>query len=372
MRLASSQAAAILAIAATACTETPEPVTQCVAGLRLDVPLLVLESDLATASALARVDRDGCVTERSSVALGGDPSLAISRGRFFVAIRDRSRIAEVDPSGPWLVEGGQFDVPPVEVVTNPHDVAVASDGTLWVPRYNLTSLAILDADGALLDEIDLSTYADDDGTPEMESAIAIGDRVYVALERLSWTGTRYEAEHDSSIVALDVASRSVVSTIPLQGRVPFGRLVPDPDDGAVFYAVVPGTFDSIDERDGIERIDTRNESSELVIRETALGGSPSELAIASATEAYALVATDEVSNDTSLVRFDPSTGEVTGSWATTTGRYGLWGLAIAGDDVIVGDRERSAPRLRIFDRKSGMERGSIPLGVLPPVSIAPL
>lgn len=360
----------VLAIAAAACTETPEPVTQCVAGLRLDVPLLVLESDLATASALARVDRDGCLTERSSVALGGDPSLAISGGRFFVAIRDRSRIAEVDPAGPWLIEGRQFDVPPVDVVTNPHDVAVASDGTLWVPRYNMTSLAILDEGGALLDEIDLSAFADEDGTPEMESAIAIGDRVYVALERLSWTGARYETENDSLIVALDVASRSVVGTIPLQGRVPFGRLVPAPDDEGIFYAAVPGTFDSIDERDGIERIDTRTGTSELAISETALGGSVSELAIASENEAYALVATDETSNDTSLVRFDPQTGNVTGSWATTTGRYGLWGLAIAGDDVVVGDRERTAPRLRIFDRKSGVERGSIPLGVLPPVSIA--
>src|SRR5690606_13757501 len=125
MHRKSSQVAAILAVAASACTETPETVTQCVAGLRLDAPLLVLESDLATASALARVDTDGCVTERSSVALGGDPTLAVSRGRYFVAIRDRSRIAEIDPSGPWLLEGHQFDVPPVEIVTNPHDVAVA-------------------------------------------------------------------------------------------------------------------------------------------------------------------------------------------------------------------------------------------------------
>jgi len=372
MRPASSQVAAVLAIAAAGCTETPEPVTRCVAGLELDAPLLVLESDLATASALARVDTDGCVTERSSVALGGDPSLAVSHGRYFVSIRDRSRIAEVDPSGPWLVEGGQFDVPPVEAVTNPHDVAVASDGTLWVPRYNLTSLAVLAEGGALLGEIDLSAYADDDGIPEMESAIAIGDRVYVALERLSWTGSRYEALHDSLIVVLDVASRSVVGTIPLGGRSPFGRLVPDPNDGSVFYATVPGTFDSIDERDGIERIDTRTQSSELVIGEAALGGSPSEIAIASATEAYAIIAIEADSNDTSLVRFHPGTGEVEGIWATTTGEYGLWGLAVAGKDVVVGDRERTAPRLRIFDRESGTERGSIPLGVLPPVSITTL
>lgn len=364
--------AAILGIAVASCAEPPRSVERCIPGLKLDRPLLVLESDLSAASALARIDTNGCVTERPSLALGGDPSLVISRNRVFVVIRDRSRIAEIDPAGPLLIEGGQFDIPPADIMTNPHDVVVASDGTLWVPRYNMSSLGVFRDDGALIAEIDLSAYADDDGIPEMESAIAVGDKVYVALERLLWTGARYVTTESSLVVALDVVNRSVAEVIPLQGRAPFGRLVPSPEDETVFFAAVPGHFDAIDERDGIERIDTKTGTSRLVARETELGGSVSEIALASETQAYAIVARPEASNDTSLVEWNPTTGARVRTLATTPSEYRLWGLTIAGNEVIVGDRERTAPRLRVFSRDTGNEKGSIPLEVLPPVSIISL
>lgn len=363
--------AAILGIAATACSEPPVSVERCFAW-KPERPLLILESDLATASGLARMDTDGCLTESPSVALGGDPSLAVSRRRIFVTIRDRSRIVEVDPAGPSLVEGSQFDIPPTERMTNPHDVAVAADGSLWIPRYNMASLAVLAEDGTPSADIDLSAFADDDGIPEMESAIAVGDKVYVALERLSWATTRYTSQHSSLVVGIDVQSRAVVETITLQGRVPFGRLIPSPDDEYVFFAAVPGEFDSVDPRDGIERIDTANGTSRLVANEVALGGSPSDIAIVSETEGYAIVAGPGATNDTALVQWNPTTGAATRTLAITPGEYRLWGLAIAGEDVIVGDRERRAPRLRVFSRETGNEKGSIPLEVLPPVSIVSL
>lgn len=360
--------AAILVIAATGCSDSSPSVERC-GNLELARPLLVLESDLATASGLARVDTHGCVKESPSVALGGDPSLSFSKGRAFVAIRDRSRVVEIDPTGPRLIESRHFDIPPTERVTNPHDIAIASDDTLWVSRYNMDSLAILREDGALDGEIDLSAFADDDGIPEMESLIAIGDKVYIALERMTWTGSRYTSELPSLVVGIDIRSRSVIETISLEGRVPFGRMIPSPDDDGVFFVAVPGEFDSIDARDGIERVDTRSGTSRLVANEASLGGSPSDIAIVSETEGYAIVAGAQATNDTALVQWDPATGEVTRTLTTTPGEYRLWGLAIAGDDVIVGDRERRAPRLRVFSRSAGNERGSIPLEVLPPVSL---
>lgn len=372
MRMQTPLAAAILVIAAGGCSEEPKSVTKCTEGLHFERPLLVLESDLSAASALARIDTRGCVTERPSFVLGGDPSLAHSRGRTFVAIRDSSRIGEIDPAGPSIVEGTFFEIPPRDRVANPHDVAVAPDGTLWIPRYNMSSLAVLHPNGDLAGEIDLSAYADDDGSPEMEAAIAIGDKVYVSLERLGWSGTRYLANDDSLVVELDVGSRSITRTITLQGRAPFGRLIADPEDGAAFFAAVPGEFDAIDERDGIERVDTASGRSRLAITETELGGSVSDIAIASATEAYAIVARPEMSNDTSLVLWNPTSGKKEATLATTPGEYRLWGLALLGDGIAVGDRDRRAPRIRIFSRETGTERGSIPLDVLPPVTILPL
>lgn len=365
-------ATVILGIAVAGCADPPQSVERCVADIELHRPLLVLQSDLSAASALSRIDTNGCVTERPSLALGGDPAIAVSRGRVFVTIRDRSRIAEIDPDGPLLMEGRQFDIPPTDLVTNPHDVAVASDGTLWVPRFNMPSLGIFRDDGTLVGDVDLSLYADDDGIPEMESAIAIGDKVYVALERLTWAGSRYVASQHSLVVGLDVTSRAVVETIPLEGRVPFGRLIPAPYDENVFFVAVPGSFDEVDERDGIERVDTKTGAARIVARETELGGSVSDIAIASEDEAYAIVALPTASNDTSLVRWNPKTGAREAILTTTPGEYRLWGLAISGDDVVMGDRDRANPRLRLFSRESGLERAVIPLEVLPPVAITAL
>lgn len=372
MRAKSRCGAAIVAIAAAACTPEPGSTTTCTDGVTLARPLLVLESDEASASALARVDTEGCVTERPGIALGGDPSLAWSAGRAFAVLRDRGRIAEIDPAGPTLIDGHQLDVPPKDRPPNPHDVAVASDGTLWVPRYDLGSVAVLGAGGALVATIDLSSLADDDGNPEPEDAIAVGDAVYVGLDRLSWTGSRYEAKNAASIAILDVASRSLAGTIPLGGHAPFGRLVPDPDDSTAFFVVEAGDFDVIGEHDGIERVSTTARTARLVASETALGGSPSDVAVATTTEAYAVVAGSDPTNSTSLVRFDPSTGAVGPTLASTPGEYRLWGLAVVGDTVVVGDRDPRGPRLRRFDRATCAERSAIPLAVLPPVSLVAL
>src|SRR5262249_20494597 len=129
----------------------------------------------------------GARAPTSGVDLGADPALAASRGRIFYIARDNDTVFELDPDcgnalGKISVHGGAMGT------TNPQDVAVAPDGALWLPRFNMPQIAVVSADSAhTVDVIDLSTY-DGDGNPQA-SAIAIAEvggaaKAFVALERL--------------------------------------------------------------------------------------------------------------------------------------------------------------------------------------------
>ena len=57
--------------------------------------------------------------------------------------------------------------------SDPYDVAVARDGSLWVPLFEAAAVLVLSPCGDVVRTIDLSSY-DDDGNPDA-SAIAIVD-----------------------------------------------------------------------------------------------------------------------------------------------------------------------------------------------------
>lgn len=98
--------------------------------------------------------------------------------------------------------------------SNPLSVA-SCGGALVVARYGATSLGVYARDGASLGEIDLSAWADADGLPEPDSLVAIGDRLYVAIQRLDETRVPWQPALDGVIGVIDCASRQVVDTIPV-------------------------------------------------------------------------------------------------------------------------------------------------------------
>src|SRR5262249_33073027 len=186
--------------------------------------------------------------------------------------------------------------------SNPQDVAVAADGALWVPRYNVPSVLVSEPSGASRAVIDLSPF-DDDGNPNA-GAIAITavggkEKAFVALQRLDDTQVPPLARAASQILRLDVATAAVEGIVPLEGRNPFG-LAPH---GGAFYLAEPGDFSTADDPlAGIERFDPQTSTTRLLVREADLGGSVAETAIADGC-GVAIVADASSQNLTSLVTF---------------------------------------------------------------------
>src|SRR3712207_1646857 len=87
---------AAASLAAAGCTE-PSATSQTCAGIPLAHPMIVLESDRSTSSAIGKIDTSGCFRETADVSLGADPALSLSAGRPFVNVRDEGLVLEIDP-----------------------------------------------------------------------------------------------------------------------------------------------------------------------------------------------------------------------------------------------------------------------------------
>ncbi len=316
--------------------------------------VLVAASDYAS-SGVGAFGLDGTGKLSFGVDLGADPALATSRGRAFLVARDQDVVFELDPRcGTPIAKTSVHDASH-RGTTNPQDVAVAPDGALWVPRYNLPSVVVIDATGATRGTIDLTPY-DEDQNPNA-SAIRIVDvggapKAFVSLERLDDTQSPPRTRLASQILRIDVTTLAVEQAVDLAGKNPFGLVE---HDGALFLAE-PGDFSSADdELAGVERFDPATSTTRLLARERDLGGSVAEVAVTSGC-GVAIVADPSAKNVTSLVTFDPATGAALTRAASAvlgpTEGFDLQGLAWKGDVLLVGDRRRttSGYAVHAFDR----------------------
>jgi hypothetical protein len=342
-----------------------------------------------SSSAVGALSLAGAIASHTGVDLGADPALAASRGRDFVVARDRDLVFELDPA--CGTPNPPIDVHPTSQTgsANPQDVAVASDGSLWIPFYNLPLLAVFDAAGNVTRRIDLSAY-DGDGNPDA-SRIAIvdtpaGEKAFVTLERL----TLSLPEQPSWMLRVDVATGAVETHVELAGRNPFGMFV----DGPVLWLADPGNFEAVGEPlAGVERFDTATSTTALVALEANLGGSVDEVAV-SGTCGVAIVADPTTVNATRLATFNAVTGAAIATGAASplaTDGFDLSGLAwaqnpggsaesdggaapTAGGVLLVGDKRRLAAGypVHIFDATSTCALTERPMSVflpLPPVAL---
>lgn len=358
--------------AGAGCSEPVDQAAQCL-GQPLDRPMLVLESDRSSSSALGFLDTNGCFTETADVSLGTDPSLSLSRGRAFVCARDQGVILEVGAATKSItnvfVAYTEGDDPP-----NPHDVAVDSSGRLWIARFSSPSVGIVMPDGSWGGGVDLSALGGADGIPDMEAITAAGDHIYVALERLN---ADHKAEGPGILAAIPASSPpfTVESSIEIGAQNPFNRLIPAPWDATTVAAAAPGEIDTINDpnTNGVVFISLKYAQAELSISEAELGGSPLEIALAGPSEAYAIVGGPVPNvNPTSVVAWNPETHTITRTLAGPTESFVFAGLAVNGPYVVVGDHTFGAPRIRFFDRASGAEAFSITPKLLPPIALLTL
>lgn len=291
--------------------------------------------------------------------LGHDPALAVSNGRAFFVARESAFVFELDPKcgTPFqrhVVEGeGQQSAP------NPHDVAAADGGALWVTLYDVPRIAIVD--GGKTTSIDLSSF-DPDRNPQAEAIriVTVGGvpKAFVTLQRLDDTDRVHilSSKQSSLMLRIDVATRNIEQTIELAGRNPFNAM--SEHDGALFLAE-PGNFDSAtDVFAGIERFDTTTSTTRLLVTERDLGGSVSEVAVTDGCGVAIVAGPQHTVNPTSLVTFDPASGAVLSTAQApvlATPGYDLQGLVWRGDSLYVGDRRKGNTgfRVHVFERQPG-------------------
>lgn len=298
-------------------------------------------SDYSSSAVGALSLAHGVTSTNLGVDLGADPALAVSNGRAFFVARDQDIVFEIDPVCGTPKARYSAHVASQAGSSNPQDVAAASDGSMWIPLYNVPTLLVLAPDGTVARTINLSAYGGD-GNPDA-SAIAIvdtpaGEKAFVALERLS---TSFQAVQPSWMLRVDVATGVVETHIELVGRNPFGMF----QDGPLLWLAEPGNFDSADEpMAGVERFDTSTSTTALVASEPHLGGSVAQVVVSGGC-GVAIVADATSVNATSLVTFDPTTGNPIATGANSplaTAGFDLQGMAWVRGALLVGDRSARA------------------------------
>jgi len=239
--------------------------------------------------------------------------------------------------------------------SNPHDIAFAAPDKAYVTRYERASLLIVDPTtgpdcaGFVRGTVDISQFADGDGLPEMDQAVVIDGTLFVTLQLLD--RRNFFRPTERSLVALvDVATDTVVGSIPLTGTNPFAEsagLVPDPVTGTILLTEV-GEFGRTDDG-GVERIDPAARTvSGFLVTEQDLGGNVTDVVVVDEHRAYAIVL--DATARSRVVRFDPTTRQVAATLA-------------AGDEFLVDiERGPDGGTLYLTDRtlrRPGVRRFAI-------------
>jgi hypothetical protein len=252
--------------------------------------------------------------------------------------------------------------------SNPQDVVILDESKGYITRLAERGLLVInpspspDCRDFQLGEIDLSEFADDDGFPEMDQMALVDGILYVSLQRLA----NFAPAGPGKIVGIDTSTDTVVRDITLSGENPFaatkGLVV---RGGAILVAQV-GSFGVLD--GGIERVDLASGEAEgFFITEEALGGDINDFAIVSDQLGYAIVGALDFT--TSLVRFNPSAGMVTG--------IVIEGAEFVADielndrgELYVLDRTFTNPGVRVFRADDATEITTAPINIgLPPFQV---
>jgi DNA-binding beta-propeller fold protein YncE len=259
--------------------------------------------------------------------------------------------------------------------SNPQDIAFVSGTKAYVSLGNETEMLIVNpVSGAHTGSIDLSIFADGDGIPEMDCMILVGDRLFVSIQRLDrnmyWlpVAPSYIAVIDTNADTLLDCDPGTpgIQAIELVGTDPYKDIHFDPYTGLLYVTCV-GWWGIID--CGVETIDpvTLNPTG-YMLSESNASGDINDVAVFSATTGYAVVT--NASFDNILVRFDPSTGELTDT-LYTPGGYWLSDIEISpGGELFLCDRTPTNPGVRIYGAVTGLEIPESPIDVgLPPFDI---
>lgn len=118
-------------------------------------------------------------------------------------------IAQMDPTTATLGDTWTLDVD-----ANPWDIDLI-DGLYWVSLMNEARIDLYDGDGNVVETLDMTPYADSDGTAQPAATQEHGDYTYVVLA--GYDETR-EAYGTPQLLQIETATRAVNWQIELEGH----------------------------------------------------------------------------------------------------------------------------------------------------------
>lgn len=335
-RVPAAAAAALGLVAASPCRAATEA--------------LVLSSDFST-SYYSKMNLASPYSHVNNIAFTcGDAVVRAREGRYYILGRSACDFVQV-VDGATYATLAQYST---GAGTNPQDLVVCSPTKAYVSLYETNFVKIVNPqNGAALGTIDLSAFADADGLPEASGMARVGNRVFVALQRLDRPGG-FVASNPSLVVVIDATTDQIVDADPglpgvqaitLTGRNPFTDVSFDP----VRQKLVLGEVGNFGVQDGgVEYVNPVTLRAEgFLITESALGGDLNAVKLWTDCTGYAIV--NDASFRTKLVRFNTCTGQALGVCLQSTG-FDLSDVEIdyARAQVLVADRDFIHPGVRVL------------------------
>lgn len=265
----------------------------------------------------------------------------------------------------------QFSVGPG---SNPQDIVFASASTAYVSRYESAWLYEVDPlAGVVTDSIDLSSFADSDGLPEMAGMAVVDGLLFVAIQRIDRT-LYWTPVPPSYLAVVDTATNELVDADPttpgvqgieLTGTNPYTEVLVD-DDGLV-YVGESGRWGVAD--GGVEAVDpSALVALGYVSTESQLGGDLYDFTLPVGGRAHAVVSVSTPEWEQFCVSFDWETGaKLADVWKP--GGYDVMDIEVheGTAQLFLSDRTYTNPGVRVFDALDGSQLTSAPLDVgLPP------
>ncbi len=235
--------------------------------------------------------------------------------------------------------------------TNPQDIDFISDGKAYISLNQAPYLLVVNPQsGEELGRIDLSAYADEDGSPEAAQGVLVGGYYYLLLQRLD-TLTTWEPVGESYIVVIDTASDSIFGDFTLAFTNPVSPLieVPGAGRGSRFLVACTGVWGALD--GAIEEISITEgaaiTSLGALVSEQQVGHDITQIALASADKGY--MVTQDLSWMNHVYAFDVKTGELGDEvYISQTGFIPT--IAAEPDGMVYfGDQDYIAPGVGIID-----------------------
>lgn len=208
--------------------------------------------------------------------------------------------------------------------SNPYDIEEISASKAYVSRYGMSSILIVNPiTGAQLGTIDLSAFADSDGKPEMAEMQAVGDKVFVLMQRqVNWSpsGPGLVAVIDTSTDTLVDTDSTTTGTQAVTLNCYNPQFIEYLESTDKLYVSCSGDYYDTNKPGGVDVVNPDTYAVSTAITKATLGGSPGDIAVLSSTRAYIVLSDANYVN--SIWSFNPTTGALNGSTALyTAGGY---------------------------------------------------